>query len=79
MATRKYKPSSAGRRHMMVADFSEITKSKPEKALTEAHKRSGGRNNTGRITVFQRSGAKPSSPSAAAWSVIWPVSWPPPF
>ncbi len=56
MATRKYKPSSAGRRHMMVADFSEITKSKPEKALTEAHKRSGGRNNTGRITVFQRGG-----------------------
>ena len=56
MATRKYKPSSPGRRHMMVADFSEITKSTPEKSLTEVRKRSGGRNNTGRITVFQRGG-----------------------
>jgi large subunit ribosomal protein L2 len=41
---------------MTVADFSEITKTQPEKSLTQALNRSGGRNNTGRITVFQRGG-----------------------
>lgn len=56
MPTRKYDPTSPGRRHMMARDFSEITRRKPEKSLTEPLKRSGGRNNTGRITVYQRGG-----------------------
>ena len=50
MPIRKYKPTSPGRRGMMVADFSGLTKKKPEKSLTEAIKKSGGRNNLGRIT-----------------------------
>jgi large subunit ribosomal protein L2 len=36
---------------MMVSDFAEITKSKPEKSLVEGKKRSGGRNNTGKRTM----------------------------
>jgi large subunit ribosomal protein L2 len=41
---------------MMVADFSGLTKKKPEKSLTEAIKKTGGRNNLGRITSFHRGG-----------------------
>jgi len=54
--TRKYKPTSPGRRDMTVSDFAEITRSKPERSLLEPWRRSGGRNNTGRITSFQRGG-----------------------
>ena len=56
MAIRKYKPISPGRRGMTVADFSEITKRRPEKSLTKALKKSGGRNSTGRITAYHRGG-----------------------
>jgi large subunit ribosomal protein L2 len=56
VAIRKYKSTSSGRRHMTVARFSDITKKKPERALTEALKRSGGRNNLGRTTSFHRGG-----------------------
>lgn len=56
MPIRKYKPTSPGRRGMMVADFSGLTKKKPEKSLTEAIKKSGGRNNLGRITSAHRGG-----------------------
>ncbi|MCX7607016.1 MAG: 50S ribosomal protein L2 [Bacteroidia bacterium] len=48
MGVRKYKPTSAGRRWMSVSDFSEITRSKPEKSLVISHPKSGGRNNQGR-------------------------------
>lgn len=48
MGIRKYKPTSAGRRWMSVSDFSEITKSEPEKSLLVPYKKSGGRNNQGR-------------------------------
>jgi large subunit ribosomal protein L2 len=41
---------------MSVATFEEITKKKPEKSLIEAQKKSGGRNNTGRITTRHRGG-----------------------
>src|SRR5437762_3938555 len=51
MAIRRYKPTSAGRRFMTVSTFEEITKRKPEKALTEKLTKSGGRNNNGRITT----------------------------
>ncbi len=57
MAIREYKPTSAGRRAQSVADFSELTKKKkPEKALVEVRKRSGGRNSYGRMTVRHRGG-----------------------
>jgi large subunit ribosomal protein L2 len=56
MPPRNYKPTSAGRRGMMVADFSEITKATPERSLLEPRKRSGGRNALGRMTVRHRGG-----------------------
>ncbi|MGB8933029.1 MAG: 50S ribosomal protein L2 [Anaeromyxobacteraceae bacterium] len=51
MALKEYKPTSSARRHMTVSDFAEITKAKPEKKLTVAMKKSGGRNNHGHITT----------------------------
>jgi large subunit ribosomal protein L2 len=51
MGLKLYKPTSSARRHMSVSDFAEITKSKPEKKLTKAVKKTGGRNNHGHITT----------------------------
>ncbi len=51
MAIRKYKPTSAGRRGGSVADFVELTRSTPEKSLLVPNNKTGGRNNTGRITT----------------------------
>jgi large subunit ribosomal protein L2 len=51
MGLKSYKPTSSARRHMTVADFAEITRSKPEKKLTKTVKRTGGRNNHGHITT----------------------------
>src|SRR5512136_3395213 len=51
MGVKSYKPTSAARRHMTVADFAEITTSRPEKKLTKAMRRSGGRNAHGHITT----------------------------
>ncbi|ARU44650.1 MAG: 50S ribosomal protein L2 [Armatimonadota bacterium] len=56
MPTRKYKPTSPGRRNMVVSTYEEITKSKPEKSLLAPRPKSGGRNHTGRITMFNRGG-----------------------
>jgi large subunit ribosomal protein L2 len=56
MAIKTYKPTSAGRRHGSVLDFSHLTKTKPEKSLLEPLKRTGGRNNHGRITSRRRGG-----------------------
>lgn len=50
MGIKSFKPTSAGRRHMTVSTFEEITSSTPEKSLLEPLKKSGGRNNHGRIT-----------------------------
>src|SRR5208282_2271133 len=51
MAVKEYKPTSAGRRFMSVSSFEEITKDRPEKSLLKSVKRTGGRNNMGRITT----------------------------
>jgi large subunit ribosomal protein L2 len=51
MGIQEYKPTSAGRRFMTINTFEEITKGKPEKSLVAAVKRTGGRNNVGRITT----------------------------
>ena len=56
MAVKKYKPTTPGRRGASVLDSSDITKKKPEKSLIEPIKKTGGRNNTGRITVRHRGG-----------------------
>ena len=51
MGLKFYKPTSKGRRFASVADFEEITSTKPEKSLLVKLKRTGGRNNTGRMTM----------------------------
>ena len=51
MAIRKFKPTTPGRRGSSVADFQEITRSTPEKSLLKPLPKTGGRNNTGRITT----------------------------
>jgi large subunit ribosomal protein L2 len=56
MPIRQYKPTSAGRRGMSVADFTDITKTEPERSLLEPRRRSGGRNALGRMTVRHRGG-----------------------
>ena len=56
MAMRKLKPTTPGTRWMSVAGFEEITKTRPEKRLIEPLHKSGGRNNTGRITSRHRGG-----------------------
>jgi len=50
MAIKSYKPTSAGRRHQTCSTFEEITSAKPEKTLLVTLKKSGGRNNFGRVT-----------------------------
>ncbi|MGB2960125.1 MAG: 50S ribosomal protein L2 [Bacteroidota bacterium] len=56
MAVRKMKPTSPGTRWMSVSAFTEVTKKRPEKSLIEPLRRTGGRNNTGRITTRHRGG-----------------------
>ncbi len=57
MGIRKYKPTSAGRRHATVSDFADLTpKAKPEKSLLRPIKKNGGRNNQGKITCRHRGG-----------------------
>src|SRR3972149_647061 len=51
MAIRKLKPTSPGTRFRSNSTFDEITKTTPEKSLTVSIKKSGGRNNLGRITT----------------------------
>lgn len=51
MAIKRYKPMTAGTRFKTVSSFEEITASKPEKSLLDTVSRTGGRNNTGKITV----------------------------
>ena len=56
MAVKSFKPYTPGRRQMTVSSFDEITASKPEKSLTEIVRRSGGRNDQGRLTVRHKGG-----------------------
>src|ERR687894_2720938 len=56
MPLRKRKPTSAGRRFQTVSDFSEITKSKPEKSLLAPKPKTGGRNAYGRKTARHKGG-----------------------
>ena len=56
MPVRKYKPTSAGRRFMSVSTFDEVTKTEPEKSLTEPLTKKAGRNVYGRVTTRHRGG-----------------------
>lgn len=56
MAMKSYKPTSPGRRFLRRSDHAEISKKAPEKGLTESLNRSGGRNNSGHMTVRHRGG-----------------------
>lgn len=56
MAVKTYKPTSPGRRGQTCSTFEEITRSRPEKSLVESVKRSGGRNNRGKVTCRHQGG-----------------------
>ena len=56
MGLKTYKPTSPGRRHGSVLDFAELTAKKPERSLLRPLKKTGGRNNRGRITARRRGG-----------------------
>jgi len=51
MAVRKFKPTTPGQRHKVAISFDTITTSKPEKSLLVPNTRSGGRNDTGKMTI----------------------------
>ena len=51
MAVRKFKPMTPGTRHKVIGTFDDITSSTPEKSLLQPLKSTGGRNNTGKMTV----------------------------
>ncbi len=56
MGIKTYNPYTPSRRNMTGSDFSEITKTTPEKALTTSLKKNAGRNNQGKITVRHQGG-----------------------
>ncbi|MBS7008886.1 50S ribosomal protein L2 [Anaerostipes sp.] len=56
MGIKTYNPYTPSRRHMTGLDFTEVTKTTPEKSLTTSLKKTAGRNNQGKITVRHRGG-----------------------
>ena len=56
MALKQFRPTSPGRRQLVIVDRGELHKGKPVKALTEGLTKSGGRNNVGRVTAFRHGG-----------------------
>ena len=56
MGIKTYRPYTPSRRHMTGSDFSEITKTTPEKSLVVSLSKTAGRNNQGKITVRHRGG-----------------------
>ena len=56
MALKQYKPTSPSRRQLVTIDRSDLYTGGPLKSLTHGQSKSGGRNNTGRITAWQRGG-----------------------
>ncbi|MCB9335405.1 MAG: 50S ribosomal protein L2 [Flavobacteriales bacterium] len=51
MAVRKLRPTTPGQRHKIINTFEEVSASKPEKSLVSGKSKSGGRNNTGKMTM----------------------------
>ena len=56
MALTQFKPTTPGRRGLILVDRSDLHKGKPEKSLIEGLRKKGGRNNNGRITARRRGG-----------------------
>ena len=56
MPLKQFNPTSPGQRGLVLLDRSELYKGKPVKKLTKGLTKSGGRNNTGRITSWQKGG-----------------------
>ena len=56
MALKQYKPNTPGQRGLVLVDKSNLFKGKPVKKLTVGLNKSGGRNNSGKITMWQRGG-----------------------
>ena len=56
MALKTFKPTSEGRRQLVIVDRKDLYKGKPVKSLTEGLTKSGGRNNLGRVTAFRKGG-----------------------
>jgi large subunit ribosomal protein L2 len=56
MGIKTFRPTSPARRYYSVSDFAEVTRSEPERSLTEHQTSTGGRNNNGRITSRFRGG-----------------------
>jgi len=51
MAVRKLKPTTPGQRHKVASTFETLTTNRPEKSLVKGQSKSGGRNNTGKMTM----------------------------
>jgi len=56
MGIKRFKPTTPGLRHAALCDFAELTKHEPEKSLLVPLKKTGGRNNYGRVTSRHRGG-----------------------
>lgn len=56
MAIKSFRPLTPSLRFTQLDDFADVTKSKPERSLTEAKRKQGGRNNNGRLTMRHRGG-----------------------
>ena len=56
MALKQFKPTTPGRRGLVLVDRSHLWKGKPERSLTEGLRSKGGRNNLGRVTARRRGG-----------------------
>ena len=56
MSLKSYKPTSPGQRQLVTVSRNELYSGKPEKTLTEGLNKTGGRNNTGRVTSWHRGG-----------------------
>ena len=61
MALKQFRPITPGMRELVLIDRSTLYKGKPEKTLTEGKSEKGGRNNTGRITMWWRGGGHKQS------------------
>lgn len=56
MALKSYKPTTPGQRGLVLIDRSELWKGRPVKTLVEGLIKTGGRNNTGRVTMWHKGG-----------------------
>ena len=70
MALRKLKPKTPSTRYYTVSSFEEITKSNPEKSLLAPLKKSGGRNNLGRMTSRHRGGGHKRRYRKRCWGEV---------